>query len=303
MRFRNSRLLDLHRLRRRCVPLYGLLVATASLLWLQSDHAAAQRAQRELGAVEYETTSKYSRIRIRKTGDVRSLIFVRDSGLEVIETQMDLKKPGTLRIPYTRTMFASYLFRPKQKRVLIVGLGGGAMVRFLQKHDSELKIEAVEIDPEIVRIAKKYFGVSSGKNTTIITDDAFRFLDKTDNRYDVIYMDAFLKPTAKTDATGVPLRLKTLKFYKSLHEKLTDDGLVVFNLNKHRRIGRDIAVIRRGFPQFYLFRVPGTAGLVAVASMNRKRASSLQLKTNAVTLDKRLRTNFTFQGLLKTRYR
>jgi len=43
-------------------------------------------------------------------------------------------------------MFSSYLFLPRPEHVLIVGLGGGSMVRFLEHHEPDLKIDVVEID-------------------------------------------------------------------------------------------------------------------------------------------------------------
>ncbi len=282
----------------------NLVLITAVLACTRADVSAAPPAvTSRLGTIEYETTSKFSRIRIRKSGTVLSLIFVRDSGLEVIETQADLSAPHKLLVPYTRTMFATYLFHPKQKRVLIVGLGGGAMVRFLRKYDPDVRIDVVEIDPVIVKIADKYFGVRTENKTTIHTADGFHFLAKTTQKYDAIYMDAFLKPTRKTDATGVPLQLKTRRFYKSLHAKLTPQGVVAFNLNKHKAVGRDVAVIRRSFPQTYEFRVRGTEELVVIASMHPKRPRTRNLQKSAAKLDARFKADFSLRRILKDRSR
>ncbi|MBM3996023.1 MAG: methyltransferase domain-containing protein, partial [Planctomycetes bacterium] len=158
----------------------------------------------------YEARSKYSHIKITRNGTVYTMWFVRDNRDEVIESQVNLKSPHDLLISYTKYMFLSYAFRPKQEKVLIVGLGGGSMVHFLKAYDSNCKVDVVEIDPEVVKIADRYFGVKTAGNVRIITQDAFDLLSNTDQKYDVIYMDAFLKPDAKTDETGTPLKLKTL---------------------------------------------------------------------------------------------
>src|SRR5436309_2619866 len=144
---------------------------------------------------EYTVKSDYSRIRVTREGNVRTLWFIRDNGDEVIESQQDLARPHELLLDYTRFMFLSYLFRPKQEKVLIVGLGGGSMVHFLKHYDPKVKVDVVEIDPAIVKLADKYFGVRTGGNITIHTQDAFQFLKTTKDKYDVIYMDAFLKPS------------------------------------------------------------------------------------------------------------
>ena len=224
------------------------------------------------GTLEAEVRSEFSLIRVRRQGTVRSLIFVRDSGQEMIESMINLKKPHELLASYSRFMFASYLLAPKQQRALIVGLGGGAMVHFYRHYDPDVKVDAVEIDPQVVRIAKEFFATPSDGNSQLITDDAFHFLPAATTPYDVIYMDAFLKPSAATDMTGLPLTLKTVEFYKGLRRKLTPDGLVVVNLNVHPRVGNDLAVLRTAFAQTYVFKAQ-TPNLVVLCQPEGTRLS------------------------------
>jgi spermidine synthase len=250
-----------------------------------------------LGEIELRVKSDYSNIRVRKLGSVRSLTFIRDSGEEVVESQVDLKKPYDLLITYTRYMFTSYLFRPRQERVLIVGLGGGSMVHFLKHHDPAVKVDVVEIDPAVVKIADKYFGVRGGGNVRIFNKDAFEYLKKTPERYDVIYMDAFLKPSRDTDSTGVPLRLKTIRFYKDLQKKLKPGGLVAFNVNPHEGVGEDLANIREAFPQAYVFSMPEREGLVVVGSTSSGRMESADLLAAGAALDRRFGATFSFRDM------
>ena len=119
------------------------------------------------------------------------------------------------------------------------------MVHFYEHYDPDVKVDAVEIDAKVVELADKYFNVRTHDNTNIITEDAFKYFKTNKTRYDVIYMDAFLKPSEKTDATGQPLRLKTVDFYKGLREQLAPDGIVVINLNIHQGTNDDLATIRR----------------------------------------------------------
>ncbi len=190
------------------------------------------------------------------------MIFVRDSGEEAVETVLNLKRPYELVTPYCRAMFASYLLRPKQQQVLIVGLGGGAMIHFYQHYDPEVKVDAVEIDPKVVELADRYFETRAGRNTQIITEDAFHYFETDTTRYDVIYLDAFLKPSAKTDQTGVPLRLKTAEFYKGLRARLVPGGIVVINFNVHPGVHDDIDTVRGVMAQLYVFHVQGANDIV-----------------------------------------
>ena len=134
------------RRRPRCphfVALAAALLAVAAL----PTKAAAQSVQAALenaaGELEYDGHSDFSHIRIRRRGPIRSMIFVRDNGHEVLETQMDLRRPAELKFEYLRYLFASYLFQPEPKQVLIVGLGGCIMVHYLQQTDPGVKIDAI----------------------------------------------------------------------------------------------------------------------------------------------------------------
>ncbi len=249
------------------------------------------------GTIEFEEQSQFSHIRVRRRGSIASLNFVRDDGRETVQSIMNLSKPHDLLAPYSRYMFASYLFKRQQRRVLIVGLGAGSMVRYLQHYVPQLRIDAVEIDPLIVEIANRYFGTRSDANTNIIVADGFEYLQKTETRYDVIYMDVFLKPAAGTDNMGTPLRLKTIRFYEDLQEQLTPDGLVVFNVFPHPEVEQDIRVIRDAFANIYTFKV-GNTNLVVVASKEPTRLTPSALQQRAVDADRGGNRSVSFQDML-----
>jgi spermidine synthase len=215
------------------------------------------------------------------------MLFVRDSGDEVMESQIDVRRPHVLRFEYLRALFASYLFCDRQEDVLIVGLGGGGMVHFLQKYDPAVRIDAVEIDPLVVELADKYFGVRTGGNVNIVTADGLKFIAETEKKYDVIYMDAFLKPSAETDATGAPLELRTQEFYRQMQEKLKPGGVAAFNINPHQGMVEDVRGVVRAFAQSYEFPLPRGQGVVVAATMDGARRAKPELIRRARELEKR----------------
>lgn len=253
------------------------------------------------GELEHEERSEFSHIRIRRTGNERSLMFVRDNGREVTESRVDISAPHRLLLPYAREMFISYLYQPNPKRVLIVGLGGGGMVHFLQHYDPDVLVDAIEIDPAIVELADEYFGVRSGGNVRVITGDGFEFLETTDLHYDIILMDAFLRPSEETDSTGVPSRLKTLAFYEILKQRLTPEGLVAFNLNRHGDTQGDIAMIESAFVQVDTYTCPPAYNLIVVACPTVLAENEAVLSDRAEQADKRFQATFSFTDLLKNR--
>lgn len=270
-----------------------LALAVAFVAWSMSP-------SRRFGHLEHEEVSAYSHIRVRREGDIRVMTFVRDNGQEAVQSRVSLTAPNTLLSPYARTMLASYLYQPDPRRVLIVGLGGGAMVRFLTHHEPEVQIDAVEIDPVVVRLADEYFGVRSGGSVTVHTADAVAFVESTAARYDLILMDAFLRPSSDTDTTGVPTRLKTLAFLGRLKQALTPGGVVAFNVNEHGTMADDIAAVAAAFGRVAVYRSPQADNKVVIA-VGGEMATDEQLRERITALDARFGGALAFGDLLRNR--
>jgi len=270
-----------------------LAAAVALVLWSMSPAST-------LGRLEHEEESAFSKIRVRREGDVRALTFVRDNGQEVVQSRINLTSPHTLASPYARAMFASYLYQPLPRRVLIVGLGGGAMVRFLTHNEPQAQIDAVEIDPAVVRLADQYFGVRSGGNVRVHTADAVAFVESSANRYDLILMDAFLRPSSGTDATGVPSGLKTLAFLERLKRTLAPGGVVAFNINEHASMADDIAAVAAAFGHAVVYRCPPAANKVVVA-VEGTLATDEEVRARVGALDARFGGALSFAEVLRNR--
>jgi spermidine synthase len=284
---------------RRSVVIPALLAVTllaaagAFVVWSMSP-------ERTIGRLEHEEVSDFSRIRIRSDGDVRALTFVRDNGQEVVQSRINLATPHTLQSPYARAMFASYLYQPGPRRVLIVGLGGGAMVRFLTHHEPQAQIDAVEIDPAVVRLAGEYFDVREGGNVRVHTADAVAFIESTTERYDLILMDAFLRPSRGTDATGVPSGLKTLEFLGRLRAALAPGGIVAFNINEHDTVADDIASVVSAFGHAAVYRCPPSDNKVVIAGESGL-ATDDEVRARMAALDVRFQGALSFAEILANR--
>jgi spermidine synthase len=270
-----------------------LAAALALVLWWTSP-------SRRIGQLEHEEVSAFSHIRVRRNGDVRALTFVRDNGQEAVQSRVNVTEPQTLVSPYARSMFGSYLYQPQPRRVLIVGLGGGAMVRFLMHHEPQVQVDAVEIDPVVVRLADQYFGVRSSGNVRVHTTDAVKFIASTADRYDVILMDAFLRPSNDTDATGVPSHLKTQEFLDRLKQALAPGGVVAFNVNEHERMAEDIAAVKAVFGAVAIYNCPPAENKVVIATEGAMPADD-ELRARIKALDARFGGALSFEDVLRNR--
>lgn len=197
----------------------------------------------------FEKDSFYHRIRVEEDNEARYLYFDR-----TLQSAMNLDDPTTLRLLYSRYTSLGLALRPDAKRMLIIGLGGGSIPKKFQKEFPSLEMDVVEIDPEVIEVAKKHFYFKDGKNVRVHAQDGRLFLARASQRYDVILLDAFY-----TDA--IPFHLTTREFFRLAESKLTPNGILVVNVigavtGASSKITRAIVKTQRQvFPQTYLFAI------------------------------------------------
>jgi spermidine synthase len=109
------------------------------------------------------------------------------------------------------------------ENILILGVAGGSVIETI-KNDIKFKgkITGVEIDATIIEIANKYFGLNNYKNVEIIIEDAFEFVLKTKEKYDLIVIDIF-------QDTTMPNFLFEDFFINRINFLLKVNGFILFN--------------------------------------------------------------------------
>lgn len=106
--------------------------------------------------------------------------------------------------------------------ILILGLGGGSLVKLLNKYFPQAKIIGVEIDPLMAELGQQYLELSKAKNLKIIIDDAINFVKKTNEKFDLIFFDLYI-------GDKIPKDYQTKFFLKNLKKLLRENGMIVFN--------------------------------------------------------------------------
>lgn len=232
----------------------------------------------------------------------RRALYFGEKQTDVVQTVIDRERPHRLQHGYAQTMMAGMLYRPQAESVLLVGLGGGALVRYINHAFPGVRLDVVEIDPAIVRVAREYFGVAEGPRTRIIVADGHDYLRRASERYDLILLDAYLDPGPLTDAAGYPLTLKTSAFYGALHERLKPGGMVLFNLLDGKEGDAYLASIRSAFAATQRYQVPGGGNQIVAARPTGSIPPDSVLGANATALDeKKQEQDFTFRELLGRR--
>ena len=111
----------------------------------------------------------------------------------------------------------------KMNHILVLGVAGGSVIKTLvDEIKYKNKITGVEIDPEIIKLANTYFKLNEIKNLEIIIDDAFEFVLKTKNKYDLIIIDIF-------QDTVMPSFLFETFFVNRICSLLQNQGFILFN--------------------------------------------------------------------------
>jgi hypothetical protein len=125
---------------------------------------------------------------IPRGGDIRRcLASLTESGMVLQQSAMSLMRPERLVFPYEQAMALAVAVRPQPRTALQLGLGGGAMVRFLAAYYPECELTIVESDPTVVDLARRHFYIAAPVEQT----DAIAFLAETELRFDAIMVDIY----------------------------------------------------------------------------------------------------------------
>jgi len=170
--------------------------------------------------------------RLRKPAEDARTVYVSEQygvrslhiGSDTVQSAMRLARPEDLELSYTRAMVGCLLFLPEPRDVLMVGLGGGSVAKFLRRHYPGTRIRVLEIDPQVVAIARQCFAVpADDQHFSVIVGDGAEYIARPDIEADLIMVDGY-------DAESQVEALATTQFYRDCRERLKPGGMLVVNL-------------------------------------------------------------------------
>ncbi len=182
--------------------------------------AALARADHQT-VLLYEKASAYSTIVV--TEEKNGLRTLRFGSGGARQSVVKLGDPDYLALPYARVALVGLALSEEPRRFLVVGLGGGTLPMFLRKYYPDAAIDAVDIDPEVVDVAKKFFGFREDELMNAHVADGRQFIEKSRQPYDVIFLDAF-------GSNSIPAHLTTQEFLLAVRRAVAPGGVVVGNL-------------------------------------------------------------------------
>ena len=248
---------------------HKLLLAVAAvglLLGVLGVWVGAQSTGREETVVRFERESRYYLIRVvdyPKQGR-RCLHFSKSRG---IQSSMILTDPEKLDLAYSQSMIAALALHPEPKEVLLVGLGGGAIPKFIQKQFPAIRIDIVEIDPDVVTTCQEWFQFKGTPNTRVYVIDGRLYMKRAKAQYDVILLDAYA-------ADRIPFHMTTLEFVQLVKGRLKPGGVVASNLWEHvvnRFYYAELRTFQQTFPQTYLFKSGDSGNVIVFGALDEKQ--------------------------------
>lgn len=219
-------------------------------MWYTEWLSSAEAHVHGIEELVYDGNTEYQRVTIAKTGSFGLVLFI-DGYAQ--STEYDEF------IYHEALVHPAMLTHPHPKRVLVVGGGEGATIREVLKHDTVERVVMVDIDRELVELAKRYLhkwhrGAFDDPRVELVFEDGKEYIENTREKFDVIILDL-------TDPIkGTPsVLLYTKEFYESVRRALNPNGVAVTQATSTRYYLRAFTVIgntlRAVFPVSRLYKV------------------------------------------------
>jgi spermidine synthase len=259
---------------RRAMLRYLWMPAVIAIVALLSN---GQALKSNTGQV-YETESAYNYIQVAEQNGFTILRLNEGQGVHSIYHPDILQYNG----PWDQFLVSPYFYANRKPsdvmRVAIVGLAAGTTARQMTAVYGNIPIDGFEIDPKIVEVGQKYFGMTM-PNLTVYIGDGRLNLEQSPYQYDIIAVDAYRPPY-------IPAHMTTEEFFQIAASHLTDDGVLTINsasVPGDRRLINGLATTMGTiFPSIYMVDIPGSLNTMIFAT--KQKTVPENFATNFVAL-------------------
>lgn len=257
-------------------------ITSFSLLFLSNANADQLLESRE---------SSYNNIYIYRRGSIITMTFGYNKRLYV-ESEFNQENERELPVVYTRYMTVGLAYAKAIDSILEIGLGGGRTSWYIHKTLPNTSITTVELDPEVISLAKKYFRIRQENNFDVVARDGRMYLARNANHYDVILIDAYRGPF-------VPFHLLTKEFYSLVKSKLKPGGVTVQNIEPSTMLfDAAIVTMKSVFNNIDLFEAGGN---VVTVAYDGPMQSNQELAQKASNLQKKYKFFHNLSGMIGER--
>ena len=236
------------------------------------------------GTLVYETESQYNYIQVLEDNGEYLLALNEGQAIHSVYNPNSILTGGPWDFFTVGPLFSESFNPANVHSAAIVGLAGGTAARELSVAYPGVAIDGIEIDGKIAELGKRYFGLDTVPKLNLIIEDGRYYLNRTQNRYDIVAVDAFDQPY-------IPFQLTTTEFFQTVAAHLNPGGAAVINVGRTETDFRLIDVIsstmREVFPYVFAIDVPGynntmLVGLYSPASIDAFTHNAEQLPADSI---------------------
>lgn len=251
---------------------FKILPSFAALLALTALSLVSCAAQ----TVLYENRGAEGTVIVTQDANgLRTLLFEHGGARQSVVKPGD---PDHLELPYAKAALVGLALNDRRERMLIVGLGGGTLPMFLRRHYPGAQIDVVDISPQVLDVARRYFGFREDERLQAHVADGRKFVENArPGAYDIIFLDAF-------GADSVPAHLTTREFLLAVRRALDPQGVVVGNIwGRGSNVLYDAMVrtYQEVFDELYILSVREAANHILLALPRRQPLSQAELAERA----------------------
>jgi spermidine synthase len=164
-------------------------------------------------------------------------------------------------------------FTARRRSALVVGLGGGTFPMLMRRTHPDMRIDVVELDPLVRKVAGLYFGLVEDAKLRLHIADGADFMRRTGKQWDLVLLDAY-------GAGGIPAALATDEFFADVARRVSPGGIAIANIadSNDETERATIARFTKAFPACVLLHTPRSDNVIAVAgsSLPRDLGGALQ---------------------------
>lgn len=230
----------------------------------------------------YETESAYNYIEIVQESGFNLLKLNDGQGIQSIYHPDIDNYYGPWEQILTAPFFTACPLNPEKiQNAAILGSAGGTSASQMLKVFPNVQIDGFEIDPEITRLAKRYFAMPE-TNYNVSAMDGRIGLMNSKFTYDVVMVDAYQTPY-------IAVNMCTVEFFRIVKGKLTSEGVLVMNIGREENdrslLNSITKTARQVFPNIFIVDIPNAYNSILFAMTEEGSTENLQCNYDILRAD------------------
>ncbi|MEA2020557.1 MAG: hypothetical protein U9M98_02455 [Patescibacteria group bacterium] len=193
-----------------------------------------------------EKSPIYGTVEVVQAGSERQLL------VNGVRQSVDKNASNIGQRYWSRVVDIAYEYQGKRlEKFLILGLGGGTVAHFICKKFPNSRIDGVELDPVVLEVGERFFGLAEVPGLHIVQGDAFDVVDNPDryelsfSSYDLIFVDVF-------QGGNFPDKFKKIEFFEKTKKLLSSGGLVVYNQTTRSSVDKSLKSFEKGVSKVFV---------------------------------------------------